>query len=276
MDGATASLLEKRGTALRSGGTLSDEDFHLNNVVSLLGGIHEVRRVISRGWTIEEVEDFRGAWYAQTDEVREALMGGGEDAEDRMRNFTATLDVIHEEGLMFIAVKCYACCLRNDVRLALAFDSEPYFRQTLADLEGTLPPAFTNQLRVMMQLCRETNKGINELGEKQDRAADVAAQTNALVKAHMTPRPADYKVTQGQLCDILAGLNCARTEMTIQRWEKYLSTDGSEGTKPPSGYTLQTRLTSEAATAWAKSFAAAEKSKLNVKCSLERLTGGRR
>lgn len=115
-----------------------------------------------------------------------------------------------------------------------------------------------------------------ELGEIKGEIKDGVAQTNALIKAHMTPRPADYVVTQGQLCAILDGLNCGRGVKTISRWEKYLSTDGREGTEPPDGYTLQTRLTLTSATAWAQSFASAEKSKLNVKCAFdERRMGGR-
>ena len=112
--------------------------------------------------------------------------------------------------------------------------------------------------------------------EEAKKAAENSEITGRLVLNHMTPRPGDYEVTQIALSKILEGLGAGVTVKTIQRWEKYLATNGKEGTKPPDGYTLQTRQTLAGATAWARAYAAREKSKLNTRVSLDRLTGGRR
>ena len=49
--------------------------------VARLGGIYEVRRTIERNWTVEEVQDFCEAWNGETNDVKKALMDGGEDAD---------------------------------------------------------------------------------------------------------------------------------------------------------------------------------------------------
>jgi len=109
-----------------------------------------------------------------------------------------------------------------------------------------------------------------------EKAANNSETTGRLVLNHMTPRPGDYEVKQKGLSEILETLKAKVTVKTIQRWEKYLATNGKKGTKPPEGYTLQTRQTLAGATTWAETYAAREKSKLNTKVSLDRLTGGRR
>lgn len=108
-----------------------------------------------------------------------------------------------------------------------------------------------------------------------EAAEDRAEETKSLVKAHLTPRPADYKVTQDQLSEMLKAKNCPKDKRTIIRWEKYLSGNLKNGTKPPEGYTLQTRLTLESANAFVDFYCANEKSKLNTRISFEALTSGR-
>lgn len=100
-------------------------------------------------------------------------------------------------------------------------------------------------------------------------------ETRSVIRAHFPNRQADCQVTQEQLAKLLAGMNCPKDRKTINRWEKYLETNGKEGNKPPAGYTLQTRLTLQAATAWADSYAAAENGKLKTKISFEARFGGR-
>ena len=99
----------------------------------------------------------------------------------------------------------------------------------------------------------------------------------AVVKAYLTPRPADYQVSQPQLSKMLNARNCPKTVKQIQRWEKYLQTGGTgaNATKPPKGYTLQTRLTLQTATAWVDSYTAQDNAKLKTKISFEARFGGR-
>lgn len=102
-----------------------------------------------------------------------------------------------------------------------------------------------------------------------EHAEDRAGETKSLVKAHLTPRHTDYQVTQKQLAEMLTAKYCKRDKRTIIRWEQYLKTDGEKGTKPPAGYTLQTRLTLQTAAAWVESFSAKEIGKLKTKISFD-------
>ena len=146
IDGTTAAAIQSRGTALRNGDDPADVDFALNGTVARLGGIHEVRRTIERNWTVKEVQDFFEAWNGETNDVKLALMGGGEDAEDRVQNLTAALSTVYDAALIAIGAKCYADCKRDDTSLALGLDTEPYYRQSLKDLEKTLPPPLVKRL----------------------------------------------------------------------------------------------------------------------------------
>ncbi len=148
----------------------------------------------------------------------------------------------------------------------------------------------TNMLREAAQADARIEDKLDSMAAKLDaigadakRSADAAEKaaensetTGRIVLNHMTPRPGDYEIKQKQLSEILEGLNAKVTVKTIQRWETYLKTSGKRGTKPPEGYTLETRRTLAGATSWAQTYAEREKSKLNTKVSLERLTGGRR
>ncbi len=106
-------------------------------------------------------------------------------------------------------------------------------------------------------------------------SVEVGRQTNILVQAFIPPRPSDYECSEKNLEQILTRLNVKRTVRQIRRWEDYIRTSGEEGTKPPSGYTLQTRLTLASATAWAEAFAVKEKAKLRTKTYLNEATATR-
>ena len=161
------------------------------------------------------------------------------------------------------------------------FDDREENRRTLS--------LHTNMLREAAQTDARLEGKVDSMAAKLDAiAADVkrganaaegartaAESTGRIVLNHMTPRPGDYEVKQLQLSIILEGLNANVTVRTIQRWETYLK-GGKRGTKPPEGYTLETRRTLAGATTWAETYATKEKAKLNTKVSLERLTGGRR
>ena len=108
-----------------------------------------------------------------------------------------------------------------------------------------------------------------------EQTKDTAEGTQTIVKAHMTPRPTDYQVTQDQLSGMLSARNCQKSRRTIIRWEKYLCGDLKNGTKPPEGYTLQTRLTLQSVNAFLDFYCPNEKSKLNTRISYDALTSGR-
>ena len=120
-----------------------------------------------------------------------------------------------------------------------------------------------------------TQEQLDRIEKRQDEMNGKVEDTNSLIRAHVLPRPADYAVSTDDLSKILERLEIKRGKRTIERWEQYITTNGEKGAQPPDGYTLQTRLTLESASAWAADFANKEKSKLNTKISLERLTGGR-
>ena len=117
-----------------------------------------------------------------------------------------------------------------------------------------------------------------EAKEKLDVILSAIKSTQTTVTAHFAPRTADYQVTQEQLARMLTARNCPKTEKTIQRWEKYLQTNGmgKDVTKPPTGYTLQTRLTDKTAAAWVEAYTASDTAKLNTKISFEARFGGRK
>ena len=163
IDGATAAAIQSRAAVLRNGGEPTAADFATNDKVARLGGIFEVRRAIERDWTIEEVKDFFGAWNDETSDVKKTLMGGGEDAENRVQNFTAALSAVYESGLIAIGAKCYADCKRNDTYLALGFDTQPYYRQTLKDIERTLPPPLVKKLDSARNECLDANDRTQQL-----------------------------------------------------------------------------------------------------------------
>lgn len=162
------------------------------------------------------------------------------------------------------------------------FDDREENRRTLS--------LHTNMLREAAQTDARLEGKVDSMAAKLDAiAADVkrganaaegartaAESTGRIVRNHMTPRPGDYEVKQNQLSTILEGMNAKATVRTIQRWETYLKEGGEQGTKPPEGYTLETRRTLAGATTWAETYATKERAKLNTKVSLERLTGGRR
>ena len=83
-----------------------------------------------------------------------------------------------------------------------------------------------------------------------------------------TPSKSDYGVSAMELSAILKKLGAGRSARTIQLWEKYLNSNGSEGTKPPMDYNLYTRLNLQTATAWAQNFASLDKAKLKTKVSI--------
>lgn len=106
---------------------------------------------------------------------------------------------------------------------------------------------------------------MDEIGDDVAEGIKETRHVGAAVTALIPPRPADCQCSVRQLEKILGKLRIRRCERQIRRWEKYLVSGGRDGTKPPMGYTLQTRLTIASATAWAQSYAAHEKGKLSAK-----------
>jgi len=182
MDGATAAAIQSRAAVVRNGGELTAADFAINDKVAQLGGIHEVRRAIARDWTIEEVQDFFEAWNGETNEVKKALMGGGEDAERRAENFTATMRTVYDSALIAIGAKCYADCKRNDTSLALGLDTGPYYRQTLKDLEKTLPPPLVALIQNRFDGLEPVKAGVDYLVDKKVQGARNAQKAQERAK----------------------------------------------------------------------------------------------
>ena len=118
-------------------------------------------------------------------------------------------------------------------------------------------------------------KDVAETKEAAKDAAENSKNSCALVKAHFIPPSTEYKVSTFQLSQMLERLNARKSSRTIERWEKYIKTDGEEGSPPQCGYNLQTRTSLESATAWAQSFAQQDNAKMRTKISFERRFGGR-
>ena len=97
---------------------------------------------------------------------------------------------------------------------------------------------------------------------------EAAKETKSIVESFILTRPSDYGCSEQDFARILEKLNVRRTERQIRRWEEYIRTCGKKGSQPPSGYSLQTRLTVASATAWAQSYANLEKAKLTTKTYL--------
>ena len=181
IDDATAGEIRRRCESFRNGDSPTNRDFSLNDKIAALGGIHEVRRTIARKWTIEELEDFLDAWTVETHEVKKSLMAATPPystvdgvAEDRVWNFDAALKSTYDSALIAIGAKCYADCKRNKTFDALHLDDRPYYRQTLADVEKTLPPPLVGMLQA--------------IGANTRRGADAAEGTQAGVSFLMHDR----------------------------------------------------------------------------------------
>ena len=260
-----------------------------------LGGIHEVSRYIYDNWTVEELDFFIMAWNATPCGDKETAMGApqkpidrkdiaawnkwkteGARAARRVQNLDCALHAIQQSALLAIGANCYADCKRDDARIAFSLDAKPYFGMTLTTLERTLPPPLVGMLQAIGANARRGADAAESAQAAAEKAAEDSETAGRLVLNHLTPRPGDYEVKQKQLSEILGRLNAKVTIKTIQRWEAYLKKGGKQGTKQPEGYTLETRRTLAGATTWAEKYAAREKSKLNTKVSLDRLTGGRR
>ena len=104
---------------------------------------------------------------------------------------------------------------------------------------------------------------------------DVTKEMKSIVVSFVLPRPSDYECSEKALSQILDRLNVGKCARQIRRWEKFIETCGKKGSPPPSGYSLQTRLTVASATAWAQSYAALEKSKLSTRTYLNEATATR-
>ena len=102
--------------------------------------------------------------------------------------------------------------------------------------------------------------------------SEAAKETKSIVESFVVPRPSDYECSEKALSQILGRLNVGKSERQIRRWEKYIETRGKEGSQPPQGYSLRTRLTLASATAWAQSYANLEKAKLTTKTYLNEAT----
>lgn len=106
---------------------------------------------------------------------------------------------------------------------------------------------------------------IDGIDHRVAEGIEATRQVGAAVTALVPPRPADLQCSERELEEILGNFGVKRGERQIRRWEEFLLNGGKSGSKPPMGYTLQTRLTIAAATAWARSFANHEKGKLSAK-----------
>lgn len=131
---------------------------------------------------------------------------------------------------------------------------------TFAEMKKIVPAECQKKL----DLCAKLDK----LLETSNKNLQATNETLHIVKRPI-PSPHEYAVTPKQLEGILTRLNAKRTARTIQLWDKYLKTKGKEGVQPLDDYNLYTRLTTESATAWARHFAARERSRLNTKISLD-------
>lgn len=81
----------------------------------------------------------------------------------------------------------------------------------------------------------------------------------------------EYAVSAQMLSEMMERRNCKRSARTIQLWEEYLKTGGEKGTKPPTTYNLDVRLTAASANAWVEPFANEETARLRTRCSFERV-----
>ena len=125
-----------------------------------------------------------------------------------------------------------------------------------------------------------TGDDVREVKTAAEGAETAATESKSMLdqivgffKAHIIPRTSNYAVTQKALSQLLEKFNAKVTERQIKRWEQFIKTNGRKGTKPPDGYTLETRKTLAGATAWAKNYADLEKGRLNTKVSLEKRFG---
>jgi len=107
-----------------------------------------------------------------------------------------------------------------------------------------------------------------QVWEELKRVGGIVADIYKDMPKQPTPRRDDYVVSQPQLSKILTNLRVPITVRQIQNWELSLRSNYEKGTKPPEGYTLQTRMTLESATAWATTYAHREQSKINTKNAL--------
>ena len=264
------------------------ERFHLDTIMDRIN----LQLHIAATWTIHEILRFKADMCSVKNEDRDEVRrsrphndlveySGGlvVSSKRELRSLIGIFDTLRAKAFALIGIKTYRKLdSETPIDSVLLFASDdinddPY-SMTLDELERSIPKA-DGVFAEMRKGFDKINAALQAQGADVKRGADAAERSEALVRAHVAPRPGDCAVTQKQMADILARLNVKGCVRTIQRWEKYLSTGGREGDKPPEGYTLQTRLTLESATAWAKHYAAQEKSKLNVKVSLEGLTGGR-
>ena len=74
-------------------------------------------------------------------------------------------------------------------------------------------------------------------------------------------RGSDLEVSQPVAAQILTGAGLRISERQIQNWERYIRTNGAEGTQPPEGYRLTLRADFESFNAWAKQAAAGRRMK---------------
>lgn len=131
---------------------------------------------------------------------------------------------------------------------------------------------YETRYRETLDLLKDTNRNSKRAADdaeiaaaKSTEAADNSKRAKTVIETHIIPRPSDYQVDQPTLSQWLANANVSITVRQIQRWEQYLKTDGKKGTKPPDGYTLQTRITTVSAEAWVSHYATQEKGKLTTR-----------
>ena len=237
-------------------------------------GIPALRLHIMSTWTIREITFFKlfthGGKFSPPDGSWTINYAGyvAETAEG-MGNLIRLFDSLHAEVWAYMGAMLFVNKDAKQHNMNLLQNADDLMDNTLIALIKKLPPDVHAGL---LSIFREE---FDQMKKKQDEMNGKVEDTNSLIRAHVLPRPADYAVSTDDLSKILERLEIKRGKRTIERWEQYITTNGKNGVQQPDGYTLQTRLTLQSATAWATDFANKEKSKLNAKISLERLTGGR-
>ena len=224
--------------------------------------------------------DSSGLWELTRDELLLENRGGEAEVLERRHNrrnadidkMIQTIKAIHEkrkpsDGLDF----------REWEEAAERFDSN--IAGDVAQIERILempPNTIAMQIQAgfaaLKEQGAETLAAAHAAAEEATRAADNSEQTRRTVENFTAPRPSDYQVSQAGLSQLLAMKDVATTVRQIQRWEQYLRKNGKSGSKPPDGYTLQTRLTTLGAGLWVEAYAARERGKLTTRNYLDERT----
>jgi hypothetical protein len=263
---------------------LADEEFRYSQTE-----FRRIRRMLRRQGlenVVDEIQDLR-------DERAEALYKWIFIQRNYFMEFPysldiSTLDILEQEnyyvqmGVMQDGITKYLSCLEEEA----AIIKDTLGKEALANLRGW-KSATGDDVREVKTAAESADANAaaaktaaEGAKESAEGAKQVAKESKSLLdqiigffKAHIIPRTSNYAVTQKALSLLLEKFNAKVTERQIKRWEQFIKTNGRKGTKPPDGYTLETRKTLAGATAWAQRYAALESGILNTKISLEKRFG---